>query len=247
MTESRSTADIESDILTVLGGITHSWAAWAPTLRGAGTARGRSGTTDSATLLAASARREARDMVSPWVHRGADERHDWKIPGAGIDVPGMCEYLARHACWLSGHEAVEDLLSELGEAARRLDAILPRGRSTWITLGACPHCQSDVRGDTDAERVRCGHCEREGSWREWEGWLLGPREYVTSPRLPEFIRLAVGVTVSGMTVWRWIKAGRIQAQAHAPSAVGVAAGTPLYDPWDAVWYALTRNADAGAA
>jgi len=241
-----STAEIEQNIIDAATGIRDSWLLWQPTIPGNSTVRGRSGSGDPAMVIAASIRRESCEEMVGWVRLIMDER-DPDVSLSGNDMPAMCAVVIRNARWLSGHEAAPDMVSELEGIARRLTGILPRGRSTRIYIGRCPACHADVHADTDLPNVSCGSCEKEGSWRQWEEWTLGPRDLVTSPLLADFIRQAVGISVTGVTVWRWIKAEAIKPAGHAQSAIGVAAGTALYDPWDAVEYALTRSRAAGAA
>lgn len=240
-----TTAQVEESIQIVTAGITTSWLAWRPTIPGNSTTKGRSGERDSATLIAASVRREACEEVAGWVRILMDE-HDVEVAVSGYDMPAMCLLLAENARWLSGHEAAPDMLYELGQIAYRLDGLLPRGRSTRFRIGSCPDCQSDVSGEADEEHVKCRHCGKRGSWRQWETWLLGERDLMTSPGLAEFIRQAVGITVSGATIWRWIKAGYLTAEGSAPASIGVSGGTPLYDPWAAVLVALHRESRVAA-
>lgn len=235
-----TTAQVEESIRVVVDGISYSWSAWMPYLRSNSASRSRSGGSDSAALIAASVRREACEDVIGWVRLVMDE-HDPDVMIAAYDMPAMCEYLTRNATWLSGHEAVDVMLTELGDVAYRLDGILPRGRSTKILVGHCPSCQTEVHGDTDREVVKCRHCDRKGSWAQWEAWVLGRRELMTSPGLAEFIHQSVGITVAVRTVTRWIAAGMIVPSGSAKAAIGVSGGTPLYDPWAAVLVALHRE------
>ena len=237
----RTTAEITADITAAAWNVTAAWKEWTPRLRGAPIASGRpSGDGNSATILAVSCRREACEIVASWVLAVVDDL-DLDVRVDGWDMPGMCSLIAEHAAWLSGQDAAEDLVAELADVAHRLDGLIPSGRSTRVRIGACPSCGAEVTGEPEWETVRCRQCDREGSWRQWEKWVVGRREWVTSTRLAEFIRETVGITVSGRTVHRWVADRKILPRGQARTAIGVGHGTPLFDPWDAVVVALARE------
>lgn len=62
--------------------------------------------------------------------------------------PDLALFLARHADWLSRHEAAEDALGELERHARRVESMALGRRTRRVPLGGCPQVVLDAVGVT---------------------------------------------------------------------------------------------------
>lgn len=181
-----------------------------------------------------SLRRLAQDQLADWCALVIEDKpvtNGATVP-CGTDVPGMAAFIARHADWLSGHEAAEDCRDEIQALARDCHQIVNPARKEWMSLGSCPlevefdpangaeTCSGDVRawpraedrdGEVEAECQRCGQTAV-ASW--WESQMFANEELkvlLTAAEVVTFIHRAFRKAVDRTTVQRWETRGLITA------------------------------------
>lgn len=93
-----------------------------------------------------------RDLRS-WSQLVMEER-DLTLGPRGNEGPDLALFLARHADWLSRHEAAEDARAELSRHARRIEATAKGRRTRRLTIGSCPE-HLIVEEYTTPSIVRC--------------------------------------------------------------------------------------------
>lgn len=156
-----------------------------------------------------------------------------KVLPNGHHVIGMCAFLERHAQWMSGHEAAEDMAAEVEDDARKVKAVTQPERREWISLGSCPQeieaetddglvmqtCAGQVRAwprETDEDgqvMARCRRCgvEAVASW--WERQMFDDAELkvtLTDAEVVTFVHRAYGKVITQATVRQWVKRKIIQ-------------------------------------
>ena len=191
---------------------------------------------DPATRLV-SLRREVRDVLNGWSRVVMEDRPVTKALPDGLSVSSMATFLERHARWVSGHEAAQDMADELEALARRVHAVTQPQRREWINLGSCPleieaetddglamvTCGGQVRAwpraeDRDGEvMARCRRCGIEAVPSWWEARMFDDPELrvlLTAEEVVSFVHRAYGKVIKAGTVRQWDKRGTIEPAGH---------------------------------
>ena len=187
------------------------------------------------------------DRIMPTIeHMTAQEIREYltKVAPRGDHAPAMCVFLERHAQWMSGHEAAEDMVDEVEGLATGVTRFTQPQRRQWINLGSCP-LEIEVVGETGSEGQRgdlvmevCGgqvrawpraedrdgevmaRCRRCGieavpSW--WEARMFDDPELrvlLTAEEVVGFVHRAYGKVIKAATVRQWDKRGTIEPAGH---------------------------------
>lgn len=242
------TQRIEDRIVTALTTIRREWdhmlPTTAPAQRIGGGSRSAQITADDhadtdrdidpATRLV-SLRREVRDVLNGWSRVIMEDRPVTKALPDGLSVLSMATFLERHARWVSGHEAAQDMADELEALARRVHAVTQPQRREWINLGTCPEeieapdddgaltiqtCGGQVRAwpraeDRDGEvMARCRRCGQEAVTSWWERRMFDDPELrvmLTDAEVVTFVHRLYGKVITQGTVRQWVKRGVIEA------------------------------------
>lgn len=200
-----------------------------------------------------SLRRHVQDALNGWCRIVIEERGTVGGIPSGVDVPGMCEFVQRHADWLGEHEAGKDCRDELREFAQRAHLIVSPPRKETMSIGRCPlevpkgdeavmgECGGDVRvrlntEDRDGEAyASCGECGEVAVATWWESRMFDDPEtqrWLTDAGVVTFVHRAYGEVIKPGTVRQWVKRGVIVASSQTSED-----GRRLFDR-DALVYAL---------
>lgn len=205
---------------------------------------------DPATRLV-SLRREVVDCLNGWSRVVMEDRPVTKALPDGHSAVSMTEFLQRHAQWMSGHEAAEDVSDEVADLARKVKAHTQPQRREWMSLGSCPleiedeteHglamvvCSGQVRAwprttDEDGQvMARCRRCGVEAVAPWWEARMFDDAELkvqLTDAEVVTFVHRAYGKVITQATVRQWIRRKVIQ-----PS--GEVEGKRVFDRHALVW------------
>lgn len=176
-----------------------------------------------------SLRRFAQDQLNAWCRLIIEDRPVHHGIPSGHDIPGMCDFITRHAQWLSGHEAAPDAQDELHALAHSAHLIAWPKRRDSISIGSCPleipgemdvleTCNGNVRvklgtNDNDgwAACSRCGEVAV-ASW--WEERMYGDpelRRWFTDADVVTFVHRTYGEVIKQATVRQWVKRGVLTA------------------------------------
>lgn len=203
------------------------------------------------TTAIVSLRRSVTDSLNSWSRIVMEDRPVEKALPDGLSALSMCHFLERHAQWMSGHGAAEDMAEEVEGLARSVKAITQPERREWINLGSCPleveaetddglamqTCAGQVRAwpretDDDGQvMARCRRCgvEAVASW--WERQMFDDAELkvtLTDAEVVTFVHRAYGKVITQATVRQWVKRKVIQ-----PS--GEHEGRRVFDRHALVW------------
>ena len=191
---------------------------------------------DGGTVLV-SLRRAATDTLNGWSRLVMEDRPVTTALPDGRSAPSMCVFLERHAQWMSGHEAAEDMADEVVTLAREIKAFTQPERREWINLGSCPleveaetddglamvTCAGQVRAwpraeDRDGEvMARCRRCGIEAVTAWWESRMFDDAELkvlLTAEEVVAFVHRAYGKVIKAVTVRQWDKRGVIEPAGH---------------------------------
>ena len=191
-----------------------------------------------------SLRRHVQDALNGWCRIVIEERGTVGGIPSGTDVPGMCEFVQRHAEWLGEHEAGSDCRDELKEFAQRAHLIVSPPRRETMSIGRCPLevpgeqdvlevCNGDVRsrplegnedGDAYAACNRCGEVAV-ASW--WESRMFDDpetRRWLTDSGVVTLVHTLYGEVIAQATVRQWVKRQVLQ-----PSGLTTEDGRRLFD------------------
>ena len=121
-----STAQVEAELRDALTRIRRAWLAPLSQLGavrpGTGAAAGW-GTPVSLDVI--DARVTVATTVCGWARVLIEDRGLEHARIRDVDMPPMCDLLARHAQWLSGHEAADVMCAELRDCAASLERLAP--------------------------------------------------------------------------------------------------------------------------
>ena len=180
------------------------------------------------------------DRIMPTIeHMTAQEIREYltKVAPRGDHAPAMCVFLERHAQWMSGHEAAEDMADEVAGLATGVTRFTQPQRREWINLGSCPleieaetddglamvTCGGQVRAwpraeDRDGEvMARCRRCGVEAVPSWWEARMFDDPELrvlLTAEEVVGFVHRAYGKVIKAATVRQWDKRGTIEPAGH---------------------------------
>lgn len=179
-----------------------------------------------------SLRRTIQDALNGWCRVVIEDRGTVGGIPSGVDVPGMCEFVQRHALWLGEHEAGQACLDELREFAHRAHLIVSPPRRETMSIGRCPLeipgeqdvlevCGGDVRARTGDEHLLDGKawatCNRCGEVSPAEWWaermfIDGESSpLVTIGELVAVIAYRLRVVVTHEQVRQWKHRGKIDS------------------------------------
>ena len=179
-----------------------------------------------------SLRRHVQDALNGWCRVVIEDRGTVAGIPSGVDVPGMCEFVQRHADWLGEHEAGKDCRDELKEFAQRAHLIVSPPRRETMSIGRCPLevpggqdvlevCGGDVRARTGDEHLLDGKawatCNRCGEVSPAEWWaermfIDGESSpLVTIGELVAVIAYRLRVVVTHEQVRQWKHRGKIES------------------------------------
>lgn len=191
---------------------------------------------DAGTRLV-SLRREVTDTLNGWSRLAMEDRPVTKALPDGSSAVSMATFLERHAQWMSGHEAAEDMAGEVEALARTVKAHTQPQRREWMSLGSCPleieadtddglamvTCRGQVRAwpraeDRDGEvMARCRRCGEEAVTSWWEARMFDDPELkvlLTAEEVVGFVHRAYGRVIQAATVRQWDKRGAIEPAGH---------------------------------
>lgn len=180
------------------------------------------------------------DRIMPTLeHMTAQEIREYltKVAPRGDHAPAMCVFLERHAQWMSGHEAAEDMADEVAGLAKGVTRFTQPQRREWINLGSCPLeveaetdeglamvvCAGQVRAwpretDDDGQvMARCRRCGIEAVTSWWESRMFDDAELkvmLTAEEVVTFVHRAYGKVIKSVTVRQWDKRGVIEPAGH---------------------------------
>lgn len=150
----------------------------------------------------------------------------------GTDVPQMCEFIARHADWISGQDTADDIRDELTDLSKRVHLVAFPTRRESMSIGRCPIeipgeqdvlevCGGDVRyrlqaGERDGEAMaacsRCGEAAVTSWWAE-RMFLDGEASpLVTIGELVAVIAYRLGIVVTHEQIRQWRTRGKIEPE-----------------------------------
>ena len=198
-----------------------------------------------------SLRREVVDTLNGWTRVVMEDRPVTKALPDVRSAGGMCVFLERHAQWMSGHEAAEDMAGEVEALARSVKAVTQPQRREWMSLGSCPleieqdtddglvmvTCGGQVRAwprhtDEDGQvMARCRRCGVEAVAPWWEARMFDDPELkvmLTDAEVVGFVHRAYGKVIDQATVRQWVTRKIIQ-----PS--GTQDGRRVFDRHALVW------------
>lgn len=259
-------AEIEDATLAALADIRRHWCEMRVT-------KGATSGTPSADVVNAtdrlvSARYDVQIVLNGWCRVVMEDRPitNPKALPKGTDVLGMVTFLERHARWMSGHEAAEDMMVELMDRARLVKGYAVPQRREWMSIGSCPlevpdedggmvTCGGQVRAwpegiarvderggiVTEDRSPTCQKCGTEAVTSWWERVMFPEVEghaLVTADELTTLLHASMGRVVKPSTLRQWIRRGWIEASGKDEQ------GRTLYDR-GAVVYALSRRERAG--
>ena len=179
-----------------------------------------------------SLRRHVQDALNGWCRVVIEDRGTVGGIPSGVDVPGMCEFVQRHADWLGEHEAGKDCRDELKEFAQRAHLIVSPPRRETMSIGRCPLevpgeqdvlevCGGDVRARTGDEHLLDGKawatCNRCGEVSPAEWWAERmfvdgeSSPLVTIGELVAVIAYRLRVVVTHEQVRQWKHRGKIES------------------------------------
>jgi hypothetical protein len=202
-----------------------------------------------------SLRRHTQDILNSWCRLIIEDRPVTAGIPLGTDVPGMCDFITRHADWMSGHADAEDCRDELTDLSHRCHlTATPRQRDS-MSIGRCPleqpdedgHlsvCDGDVRvrltgEDRDGEAyAACGRCGEVAVSSWWESRMFDDPElnrWLTDAGVVTLIHSTYGDTVAQSTIRKWVERDVLK-----PSTKSTEDGRRLFDR-DAVIYAYERH------
>ena len=178
-----------------------------------------------------SLRRFALDQLRAWAQAIIEDRGITTdaVPD-GHDVPGLCDFLTRHADWLSGQEYAPDCRDEVHDLAGRCANVAFPKRRESMSLGRCPleipdehdvleTCGGDVRARTSDEAhvdgkvwAVCSRCGEPGPADWWAERMYVDGEtspLVTINELIGVIAYRLQITVTHEQVRQWKARGKI--------------------------------------
>ena len=115
---------------------------------------------DAMTRLSA-LRRTVTEVLNSWSRVVMEDRPVESALPDGRSAVSMCVFLERHAQWMSGHEAAEDMADEVEGLATGVIRFTQPQRREWINLGSCP-LEIEAETDDGLAMVTCG-----GQVRAW--------------------------------------------------------------------------------
>lgn len=197
-----------------------------------------------------SLRREVVEDLNGWCRVVMEDRDLTRALPDGLDAVSMCAFLARHARWMSGHEAGEDCAEELRGWAAKVYAYTVPHRPESLRVGTCPvtighhgeavTCGADIRVHADHPGdTRCPGC---GTTDTLDGWVLrivGEEQPYTAEQLVTVLHRRKGVQVKPSTLRQW-------SHRHGFPTAGTRDGQTLYDVRDVLtWMAARERVAAG--
>lgn len=189
-------------------------------------------------------RRTVTDVLNSWSRVVMEDRPVEEALPDGRSAVSMCIFLERHAQWMSGHEAAEDMAEEVAGLAQGVTRFTQPQRREWINLGSCPleiedvgevgsegqHggvrmvvCNGQVRAwpretDDDGQvMARCRRCGIEAVTSWWESRMFDDAELkvmLTAEEVVTFVHRAYGRVIKAVTVRQWDKRGVIEPAGH---------------------------------
>lgn len=191
---------------------------------------------DPTTTLVA-LRRAVLDSLNGWTRVIMNDRPVTKALPDGLSVPSMCDFLARHAQWMSGHEAALDMASEVADLARECSRygpppIVEKAIPRTYTIGSCPLDIGEGERSTCSGRViaypeftdhdadpwaQCSRCGERAVASVWEKWMF-PEAVEGAARdrpltIGEVVTLAhreFGKPVTKRAIWHWVSRGQLE-------------------------------------
>lgn len=179
-------------------------------------------------------RMDTLGLLDDWASMLVEQRSlSHRLP-ITTDAIGMMNLLERHARWLSGHDAAQELASELSDAAHRCQAVAFPYRRDDMRIGFCTNhigvegvstlCGSEIRVvAAHPGEIRCPRCGLEDTLDGWIKRLVGQAELVTAEQLVPILHQRMGVVVHPTTIRTWVHRGEL------PVAATDSAGRNLYD------------------
>lgn len=182
-------------------------------------------------------RRTVTDVLNSWSRVVMEDRPVEHALPDGRSAESMCIFLERHAQWMSGHEAADDMADEVEGLAKGVTRFTQPQRREWINLGSCPleveaetddglamvTCGGQVRAwpraeDRDGEvMARCRRCGVEAVPSWWEARMFDDPELrvlLTAEEVVGFVHRAYGKVIKAATVRQWDKRGTIEPAGH---------------------------------
>ena len=238
-TEPRTeTQHLEQRITNALTTIRHEWPHMLPI----GPPPVRTGTGQTARITApdhattgtdidpntrlVSLRREVTDTLNGWTRVVTEDRPVTKALPDARSAVSMSTFLNRHAQWMSGHTAAEDMAGEVEALARSVKAITQPQRREWMNLGTCPlpthdgtPCGGTIRAwptpwnnPTPAEEhlPTCRTCGTEATVQWWYDRMNPtPNTPITTDQLIGVIAIRLGRTITHNQIRQWRHRGKI--------------------------------------
>ncbi|AKU15756.1 hypothetical protein [Luteipulveratus mongoliensis] len=174
----------------------------------------------------------------------------------GQDVDGMCRFLDRWARHLAAHDAITEILDELGDCARKVQRWQPRGAGKeWVWIGDCP-----VTIGHQGDKVVCGTpirvypgkaiiCKGCGTDDTIDGWIVrivGENHPVTAEQLVPLLKKKLGIVTTRVAIRQWVRRGIISAtRDENGQPMTDDQGRALFDRFE-VYGALARRERKGA-
>lgn len=262
---SLSLVQIEEATLAALADIRRHWSQMRTT-KGAASGRASADPVNGLDRLI-SARYDVQIVLNGWCRLIMEDRPVTKALPRGDDVPDMVAFLERHARWMSGHEAAEDMMVEIQDRAKIVKGFAVPERREWMSIGSCPLevptedggvracggqvrawpegiAKVDERGQivTEERSPTCQGCGTEAVVAWWERTMFPEagesHALVTATELTTVLHATMGRVVKPSTLRQWIRRGWIEHSGQDEQ------GRTLYDR-GAVVYALTRRERAG--
>ena len=152
-----------------------------------------------------------RNILVSWCRMISEERGK-ELPADNL--PAIARWTLGHVTWLrhhrAGHEAVEEILTAVGDLRHVVDRPAPR-----VYAGPCSDCGKDMYAKPDAATVECRPCGLEYPVADMVAWMQAEaRQRLVTAKESIVLLGRFGLPLSQKTVEKWNLRGRLVVHGH---------------------------------